>query len=244
MGHYIWRNAPTLVEQQQQVQLNTLHSKVATCLKHVNFLKRPIAHSTNRCTRCHGKDTIACGPTQPPPTLRGTSPSPLESTTQKEETRVHLCDISDAYHDAPHRLPQPRSCGLPKSSGVYHPVSPSGFQKGLRNHYWTSKQLQAARKMAMQVIWLRFPAATTPLSSAWLSSQLIASGNPYLRLQHSQLFGTPVHAFQLPRIAKTLSDQSTLLAPSLSCKALQKDCKLKAKVMCCGQCRIPCATFK
>jgi hypothetical protein len=28
MGHYIWSKAPTPVDQQQQLQLNTLHSKV------------------------------------------------------------------------------------------------------------------------------------------------------------------------------------------------------------------------
>jgi hypothetical protein len=47
MGHYIWSNAPTLVAQQQQMQLSTLHCKVATLLKGVDSLKRPIAHSTN-----------------------------------------------------------------------------------------------------------------------------------------------------------------------------------------------------
>ena len=42
MGYYIQSNAPTLVEQQQQVQLHILHSKVATLLQRINYLKRPI----------------------------------------------------------------------------------------------------------------------------------------------------------------------------------------------------------
>ena len=46
--------------------------------------------------------------------------------------------------------------GLPKSSGVYCPVKPIGFQ-GLGNHQRTSKQLQPARKMAMQVNMAKFP---------------------------------------------------------------------------------------
>jgi hypothetical protein len=83
---------------------------------------------------------------------RGTSHSPSESL--KEGTRIRCCDVSDAYHDAP---PRRRARGLPKSSGIYRPVSPCGFQEGLGNHHWTSKQLQAARKMAMQVNMAKIP---------------------------------------------------------------------------------------
>jgi hypothetical protein len=134
MGHYIRRNAPTLVERQQQLQLNTLHSKVATLLKRVNSLKRPIARSAKSGTCCHGKDTIVHGPTQPCPTLRGTFHLPSESL--KEGTKISCCDVSNAYYDAP---PRRRARGLPKSSGVYCPVSHSGLQEGLGNHHWTSK---------------------------------------------------------------------------------------------------------
>jgi hypothetical protein len=152
MGHYIRRNAPTLVERQQQLQLNNLHSKVASLLKRVDSLKRPIAYSAKPWTCRHRKDTIVHGPTQPFPTFRGTSHSPSESL--KEGTKISRCDVSDAYYDAP---PRRRARGHPKSSGVYRPVSPSGFQEGLGNHHWTSKQLQAARKMAMHVNMAKIP---------------------------------------------------------------------------------------
>ena len=46
MGHYIRRDAPTLVEHEQQVQLNAFHSKVATLVQRVELLKRPIPPST------------------------------------------------------------------------------------------------------------------------------------------------------------------------------------------------------
>ncbi|KAI2493003.1 hypothetical protein MHU86_21534 [Fragilaria crotonensis] len=64
MGRYIRRNAPTLVEQQQQVQLNDLHSKVATLLQRVDSLKRSIPRSTHWTCR-HCNDTIVHGPTEP-----------------------------------------------------------------------------------------------------------------------------------------------------------------------------------
>jgi hypothetical protein len=67
---------------------------------------------------------------------------------------ISRSDVGDAYYDVP---PRCRARGLPKSSGVYRPVSPSGFQEGLGNHHWTSKQLQAARKMAMQVNMAKIP---------------------------------------------------------------------------------------
>ena len=108
MGHYIRRNAPTLVEQQQQVQLNTLHSKVAALLHRVDCLKRSISRSSTRWTCRHCNDTIVHGPTQPCPTLRGTSRSSLQSTMtrRKEEsiaaisptptTTLHLGEHLDA----------------------------------------------------------------------------------------------------------------------------------------------------
>jgi hypothetical protein len=76
MGHNIQSNAPTLIERPQQLQLNTLHSKVATLLKRVDSLKRPTACSTKSWTCCHCKDTIVHGPC---PTLRDTFHSPSES---------------------------------------------------------------------------------------------------------------------------------------------------------------------
>jgi hypothetical protein len=152
MGHYIRSKATTLVEQQQQLQLNTLHSKVTTLLKRVDSLKRPIACSAKSWTCHHCKDKIVHGPAQPCPTLRSTFHLPSESL--KEGTRIRCCDVSDAYYDAP---PRRRARGLPKSSGAYRPVSPCGFQEGLGNHHWTSKQLQAARKMAMQVNMAKIP---------------------------------------------------------------------------------------
>ena len=117
MGHFIRRNAPTLVEQQQQVQLNILHSKVAALLQRVDSLKRSIQQSPTRWTCRHRKATIDHGPTQHCPTFRGTSRSPAESTTQKEEG-VNRLDINDAYLPAPPRTPRRRARGLPKSSGV------------------------------------------------------------------------------------------------------------------------------
>ncbi len=158
MGHYIRSNAPTLVEQQQQLQLNTLHSMVAT------LLKRPTARSAKSWTCRHCKDTIVHGPTQPCPTLRDTFHSPSESF--KEGMKISRCDVGDAYYDVP---PRCRARGLPKSSGVFRPVFPIGFQEGLGNHHWTSKQLQAARKMAMQVNMAKIP-GNIPRSSAWPSS--------------------------------------------------------------------------
>jgi hypothetical protein len=138
------------------VQLNALESKVAILLQRVESLKRSIPPSTTcwTCRQCN--DTIVHGPTQPCPTLCGTSHSPLDSMTQGGGTRVNHCDINDAYLDAPLRPPRRRARGLPKSNGIYRPVSPIGFQR-LRNHQWTSKQLWAARKMAMQVNMAKFP---------------------------------------------------------------------------------------
>ncbi|KAI2512217.1 hypothetical protein MHU86_2093 [Fragilaria crotonensis] len=155
MGRYIRRNAPTLVEQQQQVQLNDLHSKVATLLQRVDSLKRSIPRSTHWTCR-HCNDTIVHGPTEPCPKLRNTSRSPSDLSTQEEGPRINHCDVNDAYLDAPLRQQRRRARRLPKSNGVYRPVSPIGFQ-GLGNHQWTSKQLQAARKMAMQVNMAKFP---------------------------------------------------------------------------------------
>ena len=152
MGHYIRSNAPTLIERQQQVQLNTLHSKVATLLQRVDSLKRFTPQSSTHWTCRHCNDTIVHGPTQPCPSLRDTNRSPLESTKHG----FRRCDISDAYHDAPLRPPRRRARGPPKSSSRYCPIPPSGFQ-GLGNHQWTSKQLQAARKMAMQVNMAKIP---------------------------------------------------------------------------------------
>ena len=156
MGHYIRRNAPTLIEQQPQVQLNTLHSKVATLLQRVDSLKCSTPRSSTRWTCRHCNDAMAHGPTQPCPTLRDTSCSTLEFMKQNEGRRINHCDISDAYQDAPPRPPRSRARGLPKSSGPYCPVSPSAFQ-GLGTHQWTSKQLQAARKMAIQVNMAKIP---------------------------------------------------------------------------------------
>ncbi len=130
MGHYIRSNAPTLVERQQQLQLNTLHSKVATLLKRVDSLKRPTARSAKSWTCRHCKDTIVHGPTQPCPTLRDTFHSPSESF--KEGMKISRCNVGDVYYDVP---PRRRARGLPKSSGVYRPDSPSGFQEGLGNHH-------------------------------------------------------------------------------------------------------------
>ncbi len=113
MGHYIRRDAPTLVEQEQQVQLNALHSKVATLLQRIESLKRPIPPSTTRWTCRYCNNTIVDGPTQPCPTLRGTSHSPSDSMMQGERTRVNHCDINDAYLDAPLRPPRRRAHGLP-----------------------------------------------------------------------------------------------------------------------------------
>ncbi|KAI2505861.1 hypothetical protein MHU86_8557 [Fragilaria crotonensis] len=155
MGRYIRRNAPTLVEQQQQVQLNDLHSKVATLLQRVDSLKRSIPRSTHWTCR-HCNDTIVHGPTEPCPKLRNTSRSPSDLSTQEEGPGINHCDVNDAYLDAPLRQQRRRARRLPKSNGVYRPVSPIGFQ-GLGNHQWTSKQLQAARKMAMQVNMAKFP---------------------------------------------------------------------------------------
>ncbi len=108
MGHYIQSKAPTLVEQQQQLQLNTLHSKVASLLKRVDSLKRLIARSAKPWTCRHRRDTIIHGPTQTCSTPRGTSHSPLELL--KEGTKISRCDISDA---PPPRL---RACGLPNQA--------------------------------------------------------------------------------------------------------------------------------
>ena len=63
MGHYIWRNAPTLVLQQQQIQLNILHSKVATLLQRVNFLKRSTPQASAHWTYRHCDDAIVHAPT-------------------------------------------------------------------------------------------------------------------------------------------------------------------------------------
>ncbi|KAI2501109.1 hypothetical protein MHU86_13332 [Fragilaria crotonensis] len=90
------------------------------------------------------------------PKVRNTSRSPSDLSTQEEGPRINHCDINDAYLDAPLRRQRRRARRLPKSNGVYRPVSPIGFQ-GLGNHQWTSKQLQAARKMAMQVNMAKFP---------------------------------------------------------------------------------------
>jgi hypothetical protein len=68
--------------------------------------------------------------------------------------KISRCDVGNANYNVP---PRRRARGLPKPSGVSHPVSPSGFQEGLRNHHWTSKQLQAARKMVMQVNMAKIP---------------------------------------------------------------------------------------
>ncbi|KAI2488736.1 hypothetical protein MHU86_25790 [Fragilaria crotonensis] len=137
MGRYIRRNAPTLVEQQQQVQLNDLHSKVATLLQRVDSLKRSIPRSTHWTCR-HCNDTIVHGPTEPCPKLRNTSRSPSDLSTQEEGPRINHCDVNDAYLDAPLRQQRRRARRLPKSNGVYRPVSPIGFQ-GLGNHQWTSQ---------------------------------------------------------------------------------------------------------
>ena len=59
MGHYIRRDAPTLVEHEQQVQLNAFHSKVATLVQRVELLKRPIPPSTTRWTCRHCNNTIS-----------------------------------------------------------------------------------------------------------------------------------------------------------------------------------------
>jgi hypothetical protein len=155
MGHFTRRNAPTLVEQQQQVQLNNLHSKVTTLLQRVNSLKRSIQQSPTRWTCRHRKASIDHGPKQHCPTFHEASRSPVESTSQKEEG-VNRLDINDAYLTAPPRTPRRRARGLPKSSGVYCPVSSIGFQ-GQGNHQWTSKQLQAAHKMAMHVNMAKIP---------------------------------------------------------------------------------------
>jgi hypothetical protein len=112
---------------------------VTTLLKRVDSLKHPIARLAKSWTCRHCKDKIVHGPAQPCPTLRGTFHLPSELL--KEGTKISRCDVSDAYYDAP---PRRRACGLSKSSGVYCPVSPSGFQEGLGNHHWTSEQLQAA----------------------------------------------------------------------------------------------------
>ena len=155
MGHFIRRNVPTLIERQQQVHLNTLHSKVATLLQRVDSLKRSTPRSSTRWTCRHCNDAMVHGPTQPCPTLR-TSRSTLEFMKQNEGRRINHCDISDAYQYALPRPPQSRARGLPKSSGPYCPVSPIVFQ-GLGNHQWTSKQFQAACKMAMQVNMAKIP---------------------------------------------------------------------------------------
>ena len=119
---------------------------------------------------------------------------------------VNHCDISDADYDVPPRPPRRRARGLPNSSGAYPSVSPIGFQ-GLGIHQWTSKQLQAS--MAMQVKHgQKSQMATTPQSSALLSSQLIASANPFPSPQRFQLFGTLVQVSPLLLIAKTLLDPS------------------------------------
>jgi hypothetical protein len=240
MGRYIRRNAPTLVEQQQQVQLNDLHSKVATLLQRVDSLKRTIPRSTHWTCR-HCNDTIVHGPTEPCPKLRDTSRSPSDLSTQEEGPRINHCDVNDAYLDAPLRQQRRRARRLPKSNGVYRPVSPIGFQ-GLGNHQWTSKQLQAARKMAMQVNMAKFPNGNIPQSFAWLSSQPTASANPFPRLQCFQSFGTLVQASRSLLTARTLLDPSTPLAPSFNCRALQRDSGLKVKVMFSGQCKILWAT--
>ncbi|KAI2489016.1 hypothetical protein MHU86_25586 [Fragilaria crotonensis] len=145
--------APTLVEQQQQVQLNDLHSKVATLLQRVDSLKRSIPRSTHWTCR-HCNDTIVHGPTEPCPKLRNTSRSPSDLSTQEEgpgsTTAMSTTPTSTlrfASSDAARRLP--------KSNGVYRPSL--HWLPRPREPSVDLKQLQAARKMAMQVNMAKFP---------------------------------------------------------------------------------------
>ncbi|KAI2508501.1 hypothetical protein MHU86_5900 [Fragilaria crotonensis] len=123
MGRYIRRNAPTLVEQQQQVQLNDLHSKVATLLQRVDSLKRSIPRSTHWTCR-HCNDTIVHGPTEPCPKLRNTSRSPSDLSTQEEGPRINHCDVNDAYLDAPLRQQRRRAAGFPSPTASIAPSLP------------------------------------------------------------------------------------------------------------------------
>ena len=218
MGHYIRRNAPTLIEQQQQVQLNTLHCKVASLLQHVDSLKHSTPRSSTRWTCHHCNDAMVHGPTQPCPTLRDISRSTLESTKQKEGRRINHCNISDANQDAPPRPPRSRARGLPKSSGPCRPVSPIVFQ-GLGNHQSTSKQLQAACKMAMQVNMAKIPNGkySTILRMALQSTDCFRESLP--KTATFSVIWDSGASISITPDYKTLLDPSTLLALSLNCKA-------------------------
>ncbi|KAI2504289.1 hypothetical protein MHU86_10127 [Fragilaria crotonensis] len=141
MGRYIRRNAPTLVEQQQQVQLNDLHSKVATLLQRVDSLKRSIPRSTHWTCR-HCNDTIVHGPTEP--WLRNTSRFAIGFVDSRGRARINHCDVNDAYLELRFASSDARS----QASQVQRRLSPrlSHWLQGLGNHQWTSKQLQAARQ--------------------------------------------------------------------------------------------------
>ncbi|KAI2495568.1 hypothetical protein MHU86_18927 [Fragilaria crotonensis] len=126
MGRYIRRNAPTLVEQQQQVQLNDLHPRLQLSF---SVSTRSSAPFRDQLTGPAATATIQSSMGQlnlAPSSV--THPARHRICRRKRKGQGSTTAMSTT---PPRRSASPAAtprCRLPKSNGVYRPVSPIGFK--------------------------------------------------------------------------------------------------------------------
>ncbi|KAI2499061.1 hypothetical protein MHU86_15450 [Fragilaria crotonensis] len=142
MGRYIRRNAPTLVEQQQQVQLNDLHSRLQ------------LSFSVSTRSSAPFRDQLT-GPAATATIQSSMGQLNLAPSSVTHPARHRICRRKRKGQDQPlrcqRRLPRrsasPAATPRSQASQVQRRLSPrlSHWLPRPRNHQWTSKQLQAAQ---------------------------------------------------------------------------------------------------